>query len=160
MSIDDNLSVVFLCGIDCAATSNNIVTDHFFSLPPLLFVLLFTETEINRVRSSLFQLNGSEKKPLKLPDPEGPNEMRQDKIYVPVDQHPDVRALSVLVMFHLCQVQRTTSAMKDSLVIVYLLPLNQVIVLTLLLLICFLVIFLLTHTYSTISSDEYLALVV
>lgn len=68
------------------------------------------------MRSSLFQLNGSEKKPLKLPDPEGPNEMRQDKIYVPVDQHPDVRVLSVLILsvFNLCQVQRT----KDSLIIV------------------------------------------
>jgi len=41
------------------------------------------------VRSTLFQINGSEKKPLQLPEPEGPVTSKSDKIYVPVDKYPD-----------------------------------------------------------------------
>jgi len=42
------------------------------------------------VRSSLFQINGVEKKPLILPEPEGPIIQKQEKVYVPVKEHPDV----------------------------------------------------------------------
>ncbi|RWS30110.1 Protein held out wing-like protein [Leptotrombidium deliense] len=47
------------------------------------------DEEINRVRSSLFQINGVEKKPLILPDPEGAIVQKQEKVYVPVKDHPD-----------------------------------------------------------------------
>ena len=61
---------------------------HCFSFCFLLHSL-FLQTEINRVRSSLFQISGSEKKPLKLPEPEGPVICKSDKIYVPIDKHPE-----------------------------------------------------------------------
>ncbi|XP_017491480.1 PREDICTED: protein held out wings-like, partial [Rhagoletis zephyria] len=47
------------------------------------------DAEIARIRSSLFQLNSDEKKPLVLPEPDGPTIMRTEKVYVPVDEHPD-----------------------------------------------------------------------
>ncbi|RWS12440.1 Protein held out wing-like protein [Dinothrombium tinctorium] len=47
------------------------------------------DEEINKVRSSLFQINGVEKKPLILPEPEGPILQKQEKVYVPVKDHPD-----------------------------------------------------------------------
>lgn len=52
-------------------------------------MIVVSQTEINRVRSSLFQYSGSEKKPLKLPDPEGPVICKSDKIFVPIDKHPE-----------------------------------------------------------------------
>ena len=47
-------------------------------------------TEIARIRSTLFQISGDEKKPLVLPEPEGPIILRTEKVYVPVEEHPDV----------------------------------------------------------------------
>ncbi|XP_054164048.1 protein held out wings-like isoform X2 [Oppia nitens] len=47
------------------------------------------DEEINRVRQNLFQLNGVEKKPMVLPEPEGTAVSRQEKVYVPVDEHPE-----------------------------------------------------------------------
>lgn len=47
-------------------------------------------TEIARIRASLFQINGDEKKPLVLPEPEGAVIMRTEKVYVPVEEHPEV----------------------------------------------------------------------
>lgn len=52
--------------------------------------LTLISTEIKRVRESLFQIDGNEKKPLILPDPEGPIIQKQEKVYVPVKEHPDV----------------------------------------------------------------------
>lgn len=42
------------------------------------------------MRSSLFQINGVEKKPLLLPEAEGPVIQKQEKVYVPVKDHPEV----------------------------------------------------------------------
>jgi len=51
---------------------------------------LFELTEINKVRGNLFQINGVEKKPLTLPEADGPAVSRQEKVYVPVEEHPEV----------------------------------------------------------------------
>uniref|UniRef100_A0A1A9VGC4 Uncharacterized protein n=1 Tax=Glossina austeni TaxID=7395 RepID=A0A1A9VGC4_GLOAU len=45
--------------------------------------------EIARVRASLFQINGVKKEPLQLPEPEGPAVSLNEKVYVPVREHPD-----------------------------------------------------------------------
>lgn len=52
----------------------------FFSLFP----------EIARVRASLFQINGVRKEPLQLPEPDGETVTLNEKVYVPVKEHPDV----------------------------------------------------------------------
>lgn len=46
--------------------------------------------EIAKVRASLFQINGTTKEPLVLPDAEGPPVTLQEKVFVPVKDHPDV----------------------------------------------------------------------
>ena len=48
--------------------------------------------EINRVRSSLFY--NQNKKELSLPDAQGPAVNLQEKLYVPVKEHPDVSQLT------------------------------------------------------------------
>ncbi|KAI9579157.1 hypothetical protein GQX74_014774 [Glossina fuscipes] len=45
--------------------------------------------KIARVRASLFQINGVKKEPLQLPEPEGPAVSLNEKVYVPVREHPD-----------------------------------------------------------------------
>ncbi|XP_055906589.1 protein held out wings isoform X2 [Eupeodes corollae] len=47
------------------------------------------DEEIARVRASLFQINGVKKEPLTLPDPEGTPITLNEKVYVPVREHPD-----------------------------------------------------------------------
>ncbi|KRG00094.1 uncharacterized protein Dwil_GK14241, isoform B [Drosophila willistoni] len=47
------------------------------------------EEEIARVRASLFQINGVKKEPLTLPEPEGAVVTMNEKVYVPVREHPD-----------------------------------------------------------------------
>lgn len=47
-------------------------------------------SEISKVRASLFQINGIKKEPLKLPDAEGTPMTLNEKVYVPVKEHPDV----------------------------------------------------------------------
>lgn len=47
------------------------------------------------MRQNLFQINGVEKKPLTLPEPEGQVVSRQEKVYVPVDEHPEVSAATL-----------------------------------------------------------------
>jgi protein quaking len=47
------------------------------------------DDEINKVRGNLFQINGVEKKPLSLPEADGPVISRQEKVYVPVEEHPE-----------------------------------------------------------------------
>ena len=49
--------------------------------------------EIAKTRATLFQINGDEKKALVLPEAEGPVIMRTEKVYVPVEEHPDVSLL-------------------------------------------------------------------
>lgn len=47
-------------------------------------------TEIAKVRASLFQINGVKKEPLELPEADGPPMTLNEKVYVPVKEHPDV----------------------------------------------------------------------
>jgi len=49
------------------------------------------DEEINKVRQSLFQLNDvvNQTEPLELPEPEGEFVQLQEKIYVPVNEHPE-----------------------------------------------------------------------
>ncbi|KAH8264677.1 hypothetical protein KR038_011970 [Drosophila bunnanda] len=47
------------------------------------------DEEIARVRASLFQINGVKKEPLTLPEPEGAVMTMNEKVYVPVREHPD-----------------------------------------------------------------------
>ncbi|XP_063244264.1 protein held out wings [Bacillus rossius redtenbacheri] len=47
------------------------------------------EEEIAKVRASLFQINGTKKEPLVLPEAEGPPVTLTEKVYVPVKEHPD-----------------------------------------------------------------------
>ena len=57
--------------------------------------------EIAKVRSSLFHINGVEKKPLVLPEAEGPITSRQEKVYVPVEEHPEaspIKKISYLII--------------------------------------------------------------
>lgn len=50
----------------------------------------FSFTEISKVRASLFQINGVRKEPLSLPEADGPAVTLNEKVYVPVKEHPDV----------------------------------------------------------------------
>lgn len=51
--------------------------------------------EIAKVRASLFQINGVKKEPLKLPEPDGTPVTLNEKVYVPVREHPDVSRISI-----------------------------------------------------------------
>ena len=48
------------------------------------------DSEIAKVRANLFQITGSEKKPLVLPDPEGSLIQRTERVYVPTKDYPEV----------------------------------------------------------------------
>jgi len=50
------------------------------------------------VRASLFQINGVKKEPLTLPEPEGSVVTMNEKVYVPVREHPDVSGPSSIAM--------------------------------------------------------------
>lgn len=57
----------------------------------LIFCLFFfIFAEISKVRASLFQINGVRKEPLELPEPDGQTLTMNEKVYVPVKEHPDV----------------------------------------------------------------------
>jgi len=47
------------------------------------------DEEIAKVRASLFQINGVKKEPLKLPEPDGAPVTLNEKVYVPIREHPD-----------------------------------------------------------------------
>jgi protein quaking len=51
----------------------------------------FNLSEIGKVRGNLFQINGTEKKPMVLPDAVGAAVNLSEKVYVPVKEFPDVR---------------------------------------------------------------------
>lgn len=55
-----------------------------------MLLLISCKTEIAKVRASLFQINGVKKEPLKLPEPDGTPVTLNEKVYVPVREHPDV----------------------------------------------------------------------
>lgn len=61
------------------------------------FSLLFSE--IARVRASLFQINGVRKEPLQLPEPDGETVTLNEKVYVPVKEHPDVSFVFLLFVW-------------------------------------------------------------
>ena len=50
----------------------------------------FNLSEIGKVRGNLFQINGTEKKPMVLPDAVGAAVNLSEKVYVPVKEFPDV----------------------------------------------------------------------
>ena len=52
--------------------------------------MLYLFSEISKVRSNLFQINGYVKEPLILPEGSGPPVIHSEKVYVPVKEHPDV----------------------------------------------------------------------
>ena len=57
--------------------------------------------EINKVRVTLFNL---EKKPLSLPDEEGPKITLTEKLFVPVKEHPDVSVPHMLSEALKCEI--------------------------------------------------------
>lgn len=64
-----------------------------------LIVLLYSLSEIAKVRASLFQINGVKKEPLVLPEAEGMVTTLTEKVYVPVKEHPDVSILLHLLLY-------------------------------------------------------------
>lgn len=54
------------------------------------FFYFYLFTEIAKVRSNLFQVNGHRKEPLILPEPDGEVTTLTEKVFVPVKDHPDV----------------------------------------------------------------------
>uniref|UniRef100_A0AAG5DRY6 K Homology domain-containing protein n=1 Tax=Anopheles atroparvus TaxID=41427 RepID=A0AAG5DRY6_ANOAO len=54
-----------------------------------LHVERLLDEEISKVRASLFQINGVTKEPLQLPEPDGETVTLNEKVYVPVKEHPD-----------------------------------------------------------------------
>lgn len=63
---------------------------HCYYLLICIIIIIIIFTEIARVRASLFQINGVKKEPLTLPEPEGAMVTLNEKVYVPVREHPDV----------------------------------------------------------------------
>lgn len=66
---------------------------------------MFNFAEIARVRASLFQINGVKKEPLNLPDPEGPAVSLNEKVYVPVREHPDVSSFINLLKIYMYRIR-------------------------------------------------------
>lgn len=58
----------------------------------IFFYFLFLE--IAKVRASLFQINGVKKEPLQLPEPDGVPVTLNEKVYVPIREHPDVSTVT------------------------------------------------------------------
>lgn len=61
-----------------------------------MYNFCFFLPEIARVRASLFQINGVKKEPLTLPEPEGAPVTLNEKVYVPVREHPDVSTYNLI----------------------------------------------------------------
>lgn len=60
---------------------------------------MFFLSEIAKVRASLFQINGVRKEPLKLPEADGVALTMNEKVYVPVKEHPDVSFFFIFSLF-------------------------------------------------------------
>lgn len=56
-------------------------------------------SEIAKVRSSLFQVNGMKKEPLILPEAQGTTATLTEKVFVPVKEHPDVSTVDFITKF-------------------------------------------------------------
>lgn len=83
-------------GLSAADYLAQLVKDkkQLSSLPPNVFIHVprLIDEEINNVRQQLFQLNDVvrlNEPPLELPEPEGELIQLQEKLYVPVDEHPE-----------------------------------------------------------------------
>lgn len=62
-------------------------------------VLFLFVSEIAKVRSSLFQVNGMKKEPLILPEAQGTTATLTEKVFVPVKEHPDVSTEDFILKF-------------------------------------------------------------
>lgn len=56
----------------------------------ILILMCRSFTEINKVRVNLFQVNSVPKDPMVLPEVQGMAVTLTEKVYVPVDEYPDV----------------------------------------------------------------------
>ena len=65
----------------------------------MIMIIFSFFIEIARVRASLFQINGVRKEPLQLPEPDGETVTLNEKVYVPVKEHPDVSSNLFLKLF-------------------------------------------------------------
>jgi hypothetical protein len=78
------------------------IVKHCYSLRLIETNVVFSSyflSEIARVRASLFQINGVRKEPLQLPDPDGETVTLNEKVYVPVKEHPDVSTIIRTTLF-------------------------------------------------------------
>ncbi|XP_074601421.1 protein held out wings-like isoform X2 [Brevipalpus obovatus] len=89
---NNNNSVLIINGTNSADYLAQLIKDrNRLAAFPNVFVHIqrLVDNEIKKVRESLFQIDGVEKKPLIIPEPEGSIVQRQEKVYVPVKEHPD-----------------------------------------------------------------------
>lgn len=84
---------------------NVVYTSYYFcrdfsmdKMSNVIFLFLLF-SEIARVRASLFQINGVRKEPLQLPEPDGETVTLNEKVYVPVKEHPDVSFVFLLFVW-------------------------------------------------------------
>lgn len=80
---------LFVC-LQLIIKKNESLSVSHNHLANYLIFPLFSFTEIAKVRASLFQINGVRKEPLTLPEPDGETVTLNEKVYVPVKEHPDV----------------------------------------------------------------------
>ncbi len=66
---------------------------HFY-----LFIHYFFYSEINNVRVNLFNLITRPK--IDLPNPVGEKKIYQEKVFIPVQQYPDVSSNKILLFFY------------------------------------------------------------
>lgn len=74
----------------CSKNSTDYDQIAFKLFTIYLYIFFFFLLEIAKVRASLFQINGVRKEPLKLPEADGVALTMNEKVYVPVKEHPDV----------------------------------------------------------------------
>lgn len=86
----------------------NIYTNSTLILIFCLFIFFYF-AEISKVRASLFQINGVRKEPLELPEPDGQTLTMNEKVYVPVKEHPDVSMnLNWIYVIFICYLRHTS----------------------------------------------------
>lgn len=51
--------------------------------------------EIARVRAKLYQINGKDKEPMDLPEPVGDVITKTKKVYIPIEDYPDVSIIQL-----------------------------------------------------------------
>ncbi|XP_053203652.1 protein held out wings-like isoform X1 [Panonychus citri] len=91
-SPNSNNNVLIINGSNSADYLAQLLKDRIrLQAFPNVFVHIqrLVDNEIKRVRDSLFHMEGEEKKPLLLPDPEGQIVQQQEKVYVPAKEYPE-----------------------------------------------------------------------